>query len=167
RTSSTTSPRKTSRATSKAPARRSAQGAGAGRMPARGNCRASGAVIALQERSAAGRLERRPIRRGRMPSGRLARGPRSRTRFPPAQGEARRDDDRREDPLDELVEADPGRIRGLRQQARLGQAGDRVELEHLELTGALLEHEVDPGEARAAEQPVDLECDLARALTQI
>ena len=39
----------------------------------------------------------------------------------------------------------PGRLGGLGEQARLGQAGDRVGLEH-EGLGAL-EHEVDPGEA--------------------
>ena len=36
-----------------------------------------------------------------------------------------------QDPPDQLVEADPGRLGRLRQQARLGEAGDRVRLEHV------------------------------------
>ena len=50
------------------------------------------------------------------------------------------------------------------QQAGLGQAGDRVGLEHVELARRLLEHQVDAREAVAAEQPVDLERELLRAL---
>jgi len=43
-----------------------------------------------------------------------------------------------EDPADQLVKAYPGRVRGLRQQARLGQAGNRVRLEHVQLLGLAL-----------------------------
>ena len=58
-----------------------------------------------------------------------------------------------EDPPDQRVEADPGRLGGLGQQARLGEAGDRVGLEHGELA-VVVEHQVDPREAVAAEQLV-------------
>ena len=36
---------------------------------------------------------------------------------------------------DELLERDPGRVGGLREQRGLGEAGDRVDLEELELVG--------------------------------
>ena len=62
-----------------------------------------------------------------------------------------------DDPPDQLVEGDPGGLGRLGQQARLGQPGDDVGLEHVELVGALLEHEVDAGEAAAAEQAEDVE----------
>ena len=53
---------------------------------------------------------------------------------------------------DELVEVDPRLVGGLREQGRLGQARDRVRLEHVQLAGRLVEHQVDPREALAAEQ---------------
>ncbi len=71
----------------------------------------------------------------------------------------------RQDPLDELVEADARGVGGLRQQARFGHAGHDVGLEHRELAGALLQHQVHAGDAVAAEQPVHLERQLLRALS--
>ena len=47
---------------------------------------------------------------------------------------------------DEVVEADAGRLGGQRQQRRVGQAGDRVGLEHGQLVA--VGHQVDAGEAR-------------------
>ena len=55
------------------------------------------------------------------------------------------------------------RVGGLGQQAGLGQPRDRVGLEHVQLVGVRLEHQVDAGEAGAAEQPVDLQRHLAGA----
>ena len=51
-----------------------------------------------------------------------------------------------DDPPDQLVEPDPGGVGRLRQQARLGQARDRVGLEHVKLVGPGLEHQVDARE---------------------
>ena len=47
----------------------------------------------------------------------------------------------------------PGRLGGLGEQARLGQARDRVRLEHVQLAAGV-EHQVHAREAVAAEQPV-------------
>src|SRR3954471_9030677 len=57
----------------------------------------------------------------------------------------------REDPCHKAVEVDARRLGGLWQQARLGQSGDRIRLEHIQLTGALLDHEVDPAERLEAQ----------------
>ena len=46
----------------------------------------------------------------------------------------------------------PGRLGGLGEEAGVGEAGDRVDLEHLGAVGG--EDQVDPGEAGAAERPV-------------
>src|SRR4051812_10960747 len=60
----------------------------------------------------------------------------------------------RQDARHQPVEVDPGRLGGLRQQARLGEAGDRIRLQHEQLTAALLDHEVHPTEALEPEQAI-------------
>ena len=55
--------------------------------------------------------------------------------------------------LDQLLERDPRRLGRLRQQARLGEARDRLCLEHLQVSPSAEDH-VDPREAVAAEQLV-------------
>ena len=57
-----------------------------------------------------------------------------------------------EDPLDQVLEGDPGGLGGLGEEAGVGEAGDRVDLEHLR--AVLAEDQVDAGEARAAERLV-------------
>ena len=54
-----------------------------------------------------------------------------------------------QDPLDQRVERDARRLRGLRQQARLRQPRDRVGLEHRELAGRV-QHQVDPARSRSS-----------------
>ena len=57
-----------------------------------------------------------------------------------------------EDPLDQLLEGHPRRLGGLGEEAGVGEAGDRVHLEHLRAVRG--EDQVDAGEARAAERLV-------------
>ena len=64
-------------------------------------------------------------------------------------------------PLDEALEADARRLGGHRQQRGVGEAGDRVDLEHLRADVGAAEHHVDPGEARAAERLPGAEGDVA------
>ena len=77
----------------------------------------------------------------------------SRRTSPPATPESAREG-AGEDPLDQLVEADAGGVGGLRQQARFGQAGDDVGLEHRQLAAVGVEHQIDARDAVAAEQRV-------------
>ena len=60
-----------------------------------------------------------------------------------------------EHPHDELLERDAGGFGGLRQEARLGEAGDRLRLEHLRIAVRGEDH-VDAREPVTAEQPVRL-----------
>ena len=56
-----------------------------------------------------------------------------------------------EHPRHERLEGQPGRLGGLGQQRRLGQARDGVRLQHGELARRRVEHQVDAREAVAAE----------------
>ena len=67
-------------------------------------------------------------------------------------------------PRDQRVEPDARGVGGLGDEARLGQAGDGVGLEHGELPGRAVEHQVDPREAGAAEAPVDRQRELLGAV---
>ena len=60
-----------------------------------------------------------------------------------------------QDPLDQVLEGQPGRLGGLGEEAGIGETGDRVDLEHLR--AVLGEDQVDAGEAGAAERPVGAE----------
>src|SRR5262249_45356173 len=72
-----------------------------------------------------------------------------------------------EGPAYQPVEPYAGGVGRLREQARLGQAGDRVELEHVQVAGGLLEHEVDAGKPGAPHQRIDLERERRRRLGDV
>ena len=65
-----------------------------------------------------------------------------------------------QDPVDQLVERDPGGVGGLRQQAGLRQAGDHVQLQDVKLRADRVEHQVDARKAGAAEQREGVQRDL-------
>src|SRR5205823_3836255 len=98
---------------------------GAGRGRARTRARARRA-----------RATRAPGRaRARSAAGRAARGA---SRWPSCRAPDRAPDE----PLAEVLEADPGGRGGLREEARRGEPRDRVDLEHEDLPG-LVDAEVD------------------------
>ena len=65
--------------------------------------------------------------------------------------------------LDQRVEADPGRLGGLRQQATSRSGPGSRWPRARTARRCVLEHQVDPREAVAAEQPVVVERELLRA----
>src|SRR5918911_511467 len=68
-----------------------------------------------------------------------------------------------EEPLHQAVEVDAGGLRGLGKQAGLGEARDRIGLEDEELAAGL-QHEIDAGEAVAAQEAVGAEGQVIRLL---
>src|ERR671938_259387 len=65
--------------------------------------------------------------------------------------------------FEQAVEVDAGGLRGLGKQAGLGEARDRIGLEDEELAAGL-QHEIDAGEAVAAQEAVGAEGEVIRLL---